>query len=135
MSKIIGVIIKPSPFTAKESAARLLEVLLEKGFTIYARIDQQDELNKVGFKIRPLEYILFGNPESGGQLIAKNPLVALDLPLKIVVYEDDESKVWVVYNDAKYIIDRYHLAQPLTSGPDLGGLVDSAFNKRQTQFE
>jgi uncharacterized protein (DUF302 family) len=129
MSKMTGVIVKPSPFTVKESAARLSAFLLEKGFTLYAHIDQQDELNKVGLTIQPLEYFLFGNPKTGGQLMVENPLVALDLPLKIVFYEDKANKGWVAYNDAKYIIDRYDLPHPLNPGPDLGDLIIAAFNK------
>src|ERR1700760_911953 len=104
-----GVNIYPSKYSVKETIDRLQQFLEQHGATIYTRIDQQDELRKAGQTIAPLEFILFGNPKAGGVLMAQSPLTALDLPLKMIAWEDDNSNVWVACNDAKYIENRYNL--------------------------
>jgi uncharacterized protein (DUF302 family) len=104
-----GLNIYPGKYSVKETIDRLQKFLEQHGATIYARIDQQDELRKTGQTIGALEFLLFGNPKAGGVLIAQSPLVALDLPLKVIAWEDDSGKIWVACNEAKYIEDRYEL--------------------------
>jgi uncharacterized protein (DUF302 family) len=105
-----GVVIRESLYSVKETIDRLQEFLKEHGATIYARIDQQQEVKNTGQNLSPLEFILFGNPKAGGPIMAENPLAALDLPLKVIAWEDAEKKVWLAYNDALYIEQRYSLA-------------------------
>nr|GFA46883.1 hypothetical protein [Tanacetum cinerariifolium] len=97
--------VQPSPYTVPETIDRVQALLLSHGATIYTRIDQQAELRSVGQSIRPLQFLLFGNPRAGGPLLAANPLVALDLPLKIIAWENDQTQVIVVedIHDAKAI--------------------------------
>ena len=104
-----GVIIRQSNYSVKETIDRLEKFLQQHGATIYARIDQQAELARAGQVLGPLEFILFGNPKAGGALMAENPLVALDLPLKAIACQDGQGKVWVSYNDGAYIEERYYL--------------------------
>lgn len=104
-----GINIYSSKYSVKETIDRLQLFLEEHGAIIYARIDQQDELRKTEQTIAPLEFLMFGNPKAGGALMAQSFLVALDLPLKVIAWEDDNSNVWVACNDAKYIEDRYSL--------------------------
>jgi len=104
-----GVIIKPSKYPVKESIDRIQNFLQAQGVTIYARIDQQSELNHAGIKMPPLEFILFGKPVGGGPIMMLNPIAALDLPLKIIAWEDHQNKVWLAYNDPAYICERYDL--------------------------
>lgn len=121
-----GVVIGASEYSVKETINRLQAFLQERGATIYARIDQQSETNKAGQNLLPLEFLLFGNPKAGGPVMAGNPLVALDLPLKAIVWEDDKKKVWLAYNDAKYIEERYSLP-PIQNSPfALEHLIDMA---------
>ncbi len=118
-----GVIIKASPYTVKETIDRLQAILQSNGVTIYARIDQQNELQKTGQTIPPLEFILFGNPKSGGPIMEENPIAALDLPLKVIAWQDNEQKVWVAYNSAAYIKERHSLSDHVSAPIDLDPLM------------
>lgn len=120
-----GVNIYPGKYSVKETIDRLQLFLEQHGATIYARIDQQDELRKTGQTIAPLEFLLFGNPKAGGALMAQSSLVALDLPLKVIAWEDDNSKVWVACNDAKYIEERYSLSHNENSPLNLDKLINA----------
>jgi len=118
-----GVIIHPSPYSVKETIDRLQAFLQQHGATIYARIDQQDELQKSGQSSPALEFILFGNPKSGGPIMIENPIAALDLPLKVIAWEDDQKKVFIAYNDALYIEERYSLLHNANSPLNLDNLI------------
>jgi uncharacterized protein (DUF302 family) len=118
-----GIIKHPSPYSVKETIDRLAVFLKEQGATIYARINQQIEVHNAGNEIKPLEFIMFGNPKTGGAIMAQNPVSALDLPLKLIAWEDDDNKVWLAYNEALYLEERYSLPHKLAEALDLGKLV------------
>jgi uncharacterized protein (DUF302 family) len=121
-----GIIIHESPYPVKETIDRLQNFLQQHGATIYARIDQQAEVQKAGQILAPLEFILFGNPKAGGPLMAENPLAALDLPLKVIAWEDAQKKVWIAYNDGAYIENRYGFVHQGLSPLYLDALVSNA---------
>jgi uncharacterized protein (DUF302 family) len=121
-----GIIISPSPYSVKETIDSLQAFFQQHGVTIYARIDQQAELQKAGQTITPLEFILFGNPKAGGPIMADNPLAALDLPLKIIAWENEKQEVFIAYNDALYIEDRYALTHNPASPLNLTNLIARA---------
>jgi uncharacterized protein (DUF302 family) len=121
-----GVIVKSSKYSVKESIDRIEHFLQGQGVTIYARIDQQSEVNKTGLHLSPLEFILFGKPKAGGPLMLANPLSALDLPLKVIAWEDPQQKVWLAYNDATYIRERYDLPEPIGAPLNLDPIVSKA---------
>lgn len=123
-----GVITRESKYSVKETIDRLQAFLQQHGATIYARIDQQAEVQKAGLTLIPLEYLLFGNPKAGGVLMAENSLVALDLPLKVIAWEDDQKKVWISYNDGAYIEKRYTLSHIENSPVNLDPLIEKALN-------
>ncbi|NCD69761.1 DUF302 domain-containing protein [Mucilaginibacter agri] len=87
-----GIIIRESKLTVKATIDHLESKLKQNGVTVYARINQQAELSKNGVKIDPLEFIMFGNPAKGGLLISANPVTALDLPLKVIAWQDDKKR-------------------------------------------
>lgn len=118
-------IIKQSPFSVKGTIDRLVELLKQKGITIYARIDQQAEAARAGITLRPLEFLLFGNPQRGGQVMVENPAAALDLPLKVLAWEDDEHRTWVTYNKPDFIRQRYSLSEATAALIDIDPLVSS----------
>jgi uncharacterized protein (DUF302 family) len=118
-----GVTIKLSPYSVKETIDNLQTILQSNGVIIYARINQQDELQKTGQTIAQLEFILFGNPKSGGPIMIENPMAALDLPLKVIAWQDNEQKVWVAYNSAAYIKERYSLSDHVSLPIDLDPLM------------
>ncbi len=126
--KDTGIITKPVPYAVKETIDKLQDLIEKSGATVYARIDQQAELKKVGITINALEFLLFGNPAAGGKLMAQNPLIALDLPLKIIAWEDEKKHVWIAYNSSAFIQERYAMAANDNSPLDLEKLVDKALN-------
>ena len=121
-----GIIIRSSPLNVKETVDRLVIFLQDHGVTLYARINQQEELHRVGIVITPLEFILFGNPRTGGKILSVNLVAALDLPLKIISWEDADHRVWVAYNDARYLGKRYSLANKVVDSLNLDILIEDA---------
>src|SRR5258708_1812790 len=121
-----GVVICSSQYRGKETIDRLVVFLQQQGATIYARINQQSEVHNAGLKIDPLEFILFGNPRAGGLVMIENPIAAIDLPLKIIAWEDEKNKVWLAYNDGVYIVERYSLPSVLMGLLDLEPLIIKA---------
>lgn len=122
----VGVVIRLSPYSVYETTERLESAILRQGSTIYTRIDQQAELQRVGQHIPPLTFVLFGNPGGGGPVMAENPLAALDLPLKLIVWEDHQKKVSVAYNTNAYIGNRYSLSPGVILPLRLDGLITEA---------
>ena len=124
-----GVTIKPSPYSVKETIDRLEEFLRKQGATIYARINQQTEVNKTGQNLTPLEFLMFGNPKAGGLLMIENPIAALDLPLKVIAWEDKQQKVWIGYNDGGYVRERYSLSSAISAPLNLDPLISKIFQQ------
>ena len=118
-----GVITRQSPYPVKETIDRLQAFLQAHGATIYLRIDQQAELQKAGQSIPPLEFILFGNPKTGGAIMIEKLIAALDLPLKAIAWEDDKKEVYLAFNDGLYLEDRYGLMHNENSPLHLDHLI------------
>ncbi len=87
-----------SPYTVDETLRRLESVLAERGVRLFALIDHSGEAEKVGMKMRPTKLVIFGNPKGGTPVMVAAPTLAIDLPLKALVWEDEGGKVWVTYN-------------------------------------
>ena len=121
-----GIVTRPSQYSVKETIDRLVIFLELHGATVYARMNHQSELRNVGLKISPLEFILFGDPKAGGRVMIENPLAALDLPLKIIAWEDNQNNVWIAYIDSEYTENRYSLPHTLMKALDLTLLIDQA---------
>jgi pimeloyl-ACP methyl ester carboxylesterase/uncharacterized protein (DUF302 family) len=119
-----GVRISPSTRSVKDTIDRLQDLLQKNGATIYARIDQQKEMQNTGQPSGPLEYLLFGNPKAGGPVMRENPVAALDLPLKVIAWEDAHQQVWLAYNEASYIRQRFSLSAQVAAPLDLHGLIE-----------
>jgi len=104
-----GLIDKPSHHSVEETVARLKNILQSKGVALFALIDHSGEAEKVGMKMRPTKLLIFGNPKAGTPLMLAAPSIAIDLPLKILIWEDDAGKVWVTYNSAEFLRQRHGL--------------------------
>src|SRR5580698_7408214 len=102
-SSIPGFISKLSPHSVPETIQRLCALLKSKGVAIFALIDHSGEAEKVGLKMRPAQLLIFGNPKGGTPLMLAAPSTAIDLPLKILVAEDSQGKVWISYNSPDYL--------------------------------
>ncbi|MEH2445329.1 MAG: DUF302 domain-containing protein [Nostoc sp.] len=108
-----GIISQLSQYSVPVTIDRLEAVLQVKGITIFARIDQQAEAEKVGLSLCPTQLLLFGNPKAGTSLMVAEPTIALDLPLKALAWEATDGKVWVSYNDPNYLKQRFSLSDEL----------------------
>lgn len=118
-----GIITRQSLLPVKETIDKIVNVLSNNGITIYIRINQQAEAAAKDIKINPLQFILFGNPQKGGEVMKENPVTALDLPLKVIAWQDDQLKTWVAYNDAAYIQSRFALSNEATALIDIDPLI------------
>ena len=100
-----GVISKPSKHSVQQTVAYFEAAVKQKeamGFTLFTTIDHAAAAKKAGLEMRPRVLIMFGNPRVGTPVMAKTPLLAIDVPLKALVWEDDQGKVWLSYNSAEY---------------------------------
>jgi uncharacterized protein (DUF302 family) len=118
------VVVRASPFSVKESIDRLQVFLQQQGVTIYARIDQQKELEKVGLVLGPLEYLLFGNPKAGGPVMQENPVAAIALPLKMIAWEDGNKTVWVAFYSGNGVMKDFGLSTAVAAPLHIGGMID-----------
>jgi uncharacterized protein (DUF302 family) len=108
-----GIVGKISNHSVDETVAKLKGILQAKGVTLFALVDHSGEAEKVGLKMRPTKLLVFGSPKAGTPLMISSPSIAIDLPLKILIAEDAEGKVWVSYNDPAYLKDRHNLPDNL----------------------
>jgi uncharacterized protein (DUF302 family)/uncharacterized membrane protein YidH (DUF202 family) len=102
-----GIVDEASNHSVDETVERLKGILQSKGVTIFAVVDHSGEAEKVGMKMRPTKLVIFGSPKAGTPLMLAAPSVAIDLPLKILVWEDAQGKAWVSYNTSDYLRERH----------------------------
>jgi uncharacterized protein (DUF302 family) len=101
-----GLITKPSKYSVKETVTRFQAAVKDKeaaGFIVFTKIDHAAAAKKFGIDMRPRTVIVFGNPKLGTPVMVKTPLLAIDVPPKALVWEDDQGKVWLSYNSADYL--------------------------------
>jgi uncharacterized protein (DUF302 family)/uncharacterized membrane protein YidH (DUF202 family) len=108
-----GIIDTPSHHTVDETVDRLKTILQAKGITLFGLVDHSGEAEHVGMNMRPTKLLIFGNPKAGTPVMLAAPSIALDLPLKILISEDGQGKVWVSYNNPAYLQERHGVPQDL----------------------
>ena len=114
-----GLIHTPSPHSVVETLERLEAILKAKGLTIFARVDHSGEAAKVGIEMRPTQVLIFGSPKGGTPVMLAAPSVAIDLPLKALVWEDQQGEVWITQNSPEYLQQRHGI--PANLVPNLAG--------------
>jgi len=112
-SGIKGIVDVPSDHSVDETVGKLKTILQTKGVTLFALIDHSGEAEKVGMKMLPTKLLIFGSPKSGTPIMLAAPRSAIDLPLKILIWEDDRGKVCISYNSLEYLQQRHSLPQEL----------------------
>lgn len=110
---IRGIIDKPSHHSVDQTVDKLKNILQSRGVALFALVDHSGEAEKVGMKMPPTKLLIFGSPKAGTPLMLAAPSIAIDLPLKILVWEDSGGKVWVSYNSPEYLKDRHGLPPEL----------------------
>jgi len=108
-----GLIDIPSNHSVDKTVERLRAILRDKGITIFAVIDHSGEAAKVGMKMPATKLLIFGNPKAGTPVMLAAPSSAFDLPLKILVREDAEGKVWLTYNSSEFLQERHKIPSDL----------------------
>ena len=108
-----GISNKASNHSVDETVEKLKGILQAKGVTLFAVVDHSGEAEKAGMKMRPTKLLIFGNPKGGTPIMLAAPSAAIDLPLKILVWEDAQGKVWASYNSPAYLQQRHGIPQDL----------------------
>jgi uncharacterized protein (DUF302 family) len=108
-----GIVNIPSNHSVDETVDRLKNVLQSKEIPLFVLIDHSGEAARVGMKMPPTKLLIFGNPKGGTPLMLAAPSIALDLPLKILISEDAQGKVWLSYNSLEYLKERHDLPSNL----------------------
>ena len=116
-----GLITKPSKYSVEETVTRFEAAVKEKataGFMVFAQIDHAAAAKKFGLDMRPRTVIVFGNPKLGTPSMVKTPLLAIDVPPKALVWEDDQGKVWLSYNSSDYLYKTIYPRHGAAGPPD-----------------
>ncbi|WP_158791366.1 DUF302 domain-containing protein [Granulicella sp. L60] len=108
-----GIINVSSNHSVDQTVDKLKGILQSKGITLFAVIDHSGEAAKVGITMLPTKLLIFGNPKGGTAPMLAAPSIALDLPLKILVWEDSQGMVWLSYNSPQYLKERHNLPDNL----------------------
>jgi uncharacterized protein (DUF302 family) len=108
-----GIVDLPSNHSVDQTVEKLRGILAAKGVTLFALVDHSGEAEKAGLKMPPTKLLIFGSPKAGTPVMLATPSIAIDLPLKILVWQDDAGKVWVSYNSPEYLRERHSVPPEL----------------------
>ena len=111
--EVNGLVRLRSQHDVDATVAKIEAMLAAKGVTVFALVDHSGEAAKVGLSMRPTKLVIFGSPKAGTPLMVAAPSVAIDLPLKLLVWEDGQGEVWIGYNSVAYLQERHHLQEEL----------------------
>jgi uncharacterized protein (DUF302 family) len=123
---IDGLTVLPTQRTVADILARAVSIAQARGVTVFAKIDFSGDAAKVNLTLRPTGMVILGNPAAGTPVMSAAPTSAIDLPLKILAFEDAEGHTWVAYNDPKYLQRRHGFPDALVSNlAAIGGLAQA----------
>ncbi len=108
-----GIVNLSSNHSVDQTVESLKQILQGKGVSLFALVDHSGEAAKVGMQMRPTKLLIFGSPKAGTPLMQAAPSIAIDLPLKILIWEDEQGKVWASYNSPAYLQQRHNLSPEL----------------------
>lgn len=108
-----GIRSKLSNHSVDQTVEKLKNLLQARGITLFALIDHSGEAEKAGMKMHPTKLLMFGSPKAGTPVMLAAPSIAIDLPLKILIWEDGQEKVWLSYNTPEYLRQRHGVPQEL----------------------
>jgi uncharacterized protein (DUF302 family) len=113
-NSIDGLRLLPTERSVADVLSSVESIARDKGMMIFARIDFSGDAARAGLTQRPCGLVLLGNPKGGTALMVAAPTVAIDLPLKVLAFEDENGRRWVAYNEAEYLQRRHHFPLELT---------------------
>ena len=118
-----GIIDTPSNHSVDETVEKLKSILRDKGTNLFALIDHSGEAEKAGMKMPPTKLLVFGNPKGGTPVMLAAPSIAIDLPLKVLVWEDSRGKTWLSYNSPEYLKKRHGVPDDLVKNITVVGAL------------
>ncbi|MCC0177799.1 DUF302 domain-containing protein [Waterburya agarophytonicola K14] len=104
-----GLVTLASPYSVKETSDRLSAMIDEKSLTLFARIDHSKNAQNADLELNPTELLIFGNPQVGTPLMNCSITTAIDLPQKILVYQDEDRQTQIAYNQPEYLKQRHNI--------------------------
>lgn len=116
-----GIVQVQSERSFEETFERLKSAVLSKGLTVFATINFSDDAEHAGLKMNPTRLLIFGNPKAGTPLMIAAPSLAIDFPLKVLVSEDADGKVWLSFNSPQYLKERHNIPDEMLK--NIGGIV------------
>ena len=123
---VSGIVSISSQHSVEEALTQIQQILNSKGIKIFAVVDHSGEAEKAGLRMPNTKLIIFGNPKAGTPLMIAAPTIAIDLPLKILIWEDADGRTWISYNNPEFLSRRHGLPSDLMQ--TLAGLRDLADN-------
>jgi uncharacterized protein (DUF302 family) len=121
-----GIINLSSRHSVEQTVEKLEGILHAKGIRLFALVDHSGEAEQAGLRMRPTKLLIFGNPKAGTPVMLASPSIAIDLPLKILVWEDTDGKVWISYNSPEYLQARHGLPQEFVQNLAVVGALAAA---------
>jgi uncharacterized protein (DUF302 family) len=118
-----GIASQRSQHTVNETVERLKKILEAKGVMLFALVDHSGEAEKAGIEMRPTKLLIFGNPTAGTPVMLAAPSIAIDLPLKILVWEDGNGVAWLSWNSPEYLQQRHGVPQDLVKNIGVAGTL------------
>jgi uncharacterized protein (DUF302 family) len=116
-----------SPYSVDETTERIQSLLAERGLKVFCTVDHSGEAQRIGLQMRPTKLVLFGSPMAGTPVMVAAPSIAIDLPLKVLVAEDETGVVWVSFNSPRYLQRRHGVADDLIANlAGAGTLLETA---------
>jgi uncharacterized protein (DUF302 family) len=115
-----GITSIPSHHSVDRAIDALTRILAAKSITLFALVDHSGEAAKAGMTMPPTKLLIFGSPRAGTPIMLAAPSAALDLPLKILVHQDNAGKVWITYNATSYLQHRHAIPDELL--PNIAGI-------------
>ena len=108
-----GVVTIPTQHSVDEAVRRLEQMLADRDIQLFGLVDHSGEAEKAGLQMPPTKLVIFGSPKAGTPLMLATPSIAIDLPLKLLIWEDKSGSVWISYNAPAYLMARHGLPQDL----------------------
>jgi uncharacterized protein (DUF302 family) len=118
-----GIITVDSHHSVDQTVQKLEAILEAKGIKLFTLVDHSGEAEKAGMRMRPTKLLIFGNPKAGTPLMIASPTIAIDLPLKLLVWEEAGGQTRISYNDPAYLQERHGLSQELVQNIAAAGML------------
>jgi uncharacterized protein (DUF302 family) len=130
LPSVEGIVSKPSPFSVGETLERLKATIHSRNLSLFAHIDHSEEAKRVGLTMQEAHVLIFGSPKAGTPLMIASPLLALDLPLKVLVWQSEDTLVWVSSTSVASLQARYALPEELIGNiSGIDALIEQALQE------